>query len=217
MQVIQLVRAADPVDGDCRACIVRQFARSIPTAQQQPCGPDDSARAALAVGVDQPLSAVKLLLKSSATAEKALFLSKDAAIQTPLLNGPNDPTLFGASVEFCSAGGHAVFDLPAHAWHQNGTGTVFKYTASGSGADVKVALIKGGRTLKVVSKAVGLPLDGGIGPVGVRVATGEVRNCALFTSATILKDEPGKYIAQSALAGAITDCSDVSLGCPSQP
>ena len=51
------------------------------------------------------------------------------------------------------------------------------------------------------------------GPVGVRVSTGDVRNCALFTSETIVRDEPGKYVAQSALAGAVADCSDAALGC----
>lgn len=212
-----LVRAEGEVDGSCRACIVRQYARRIPPAQQQPCGPSGSPRAAFLAGMDQPLSAVKLLLKTSDTAEKALFLSKDASIQPPVLNESTDPTLFGASVELCSQAGHAFFDLPAESWHANRGGSVFKYTRTGSGADVKVALIKGGRTLKVVSKAVGLPLGGGVGPVGVRVSTGDVRNCALFTSETIVKDEPGKYMARSALAGAIADCSDASLGCISPP
>jgi hypothetical protein len=217
MQVIELLPKDGEVDGSCRACIVRQFARGVPVSDQVPCGPSDSARAAFSIGVDQPLSAVKLLLKATDTAEKALFLSKDSSIQPPVLNGPTDPTLFGASVELCSQAGHAFFDLPAQSWHVNGSGSVFKFTRTGSGADVKVALIKGGRTLKVVSKAVGLPLGGGMGPVGVRVSTGDVRNCALFTPETILKDEPGKYLAQSALAASLTDCSDASLGCSSLP
>ena len=135
------------------------------------------------------------------------------AIRPPLVGTATDPTLFGATVEFCSAQGRVTFDLPAQFWHASGSGSVFKYTQAGSAVDIKVALIKGGRTLKIVSKAVGIPLPGGLGAVGVRVTTGDVRNCALFTASTILKDEPGKYAAHSALAGAIGDCSDASLGC----
>jgi len=216
--VNQLLNAEKDVLDDCRACIVRQFARQIPVEDQLPCGRrDGEGRSLRAVGAGQPLSAVKLLLKASATSEKALFLSKDTLIRPPLANTPTDPTLFGATVEFCSAQGSASFDLPANFWHMNGTGSVFKFVQTGSSVDVKVALIKGGRTLKIVSKAVGIPLPGGLGNVGVRVTTGDVRNCALFTAETIVKDEPGKYIAQGAAVDAVADCSDASLGCPAAP
>jgi len=217
----------DALGPDCRACVVRQFARQVPIADQLPCvqrklsalgvQTESSALAPRSVGTDQPLSAVKVLLKATSTAEKALFLSKDAAIYPPLANTPTDPTLFGATIELCSAQGSAAFDLPAHLWHMSGSGSVFKFTRTGSGADVKVALIKGGRTLKIVSKAVGIPLPGALGAVGVRVTTGDVRNCALFTLGTIVKDEPGKYVARGASGDAVADCSDASLGCSFAP
>jgi hypothetical protein len=219
-RVTQLLNERENLPKDCRACIVRQFARHIPAGEQLPCRLRTKGIGGLGgpgippwTGPDQPLSAVKLLLKVSPTAEKAMFLSKDPAIYPPIANAPSDPTLFGATVEFCSAQGTAVFDLPANAWHLNGSGSVFKFTQPGTSADVKVAIIKGGRTLKIVSKAVGLPLPGGLDAVGVRVTTGDVRNCALFTLETIVKDEPGHYVAQDAHLDAVADCSNESLGC----
>jgi hypothetical protein len=110
-----------------------------------------------------------------------------------------------------------VFDLPAIFWRGNGSGSVLKFRRPGASADVRVALIKGGRMLKIASKAVGLPLPGGFGAVGVRVVTGDVRNCALFTLETIVQDEPGRYVAQAARFDAVADCDDESLGCFAVP
>jgi hypothetical protein len=120
-------------------------------------------------------------------------------------------------VEFCTAQGTAVFDLPANLWRANGRGSVLKFKRPGRSADVRVALIKGGRMLKIASRGVGLPLPGGVGAVGVRIVTGDVRNCALFTLETIVKDDPGRYIARAARADAVADCDDESLGCFAVP
>jgi hypothetical protein len=81
---------------------------------------------------------------------------------------------------------------------------------------VKVAVIKQGKVLKVVSKDAGLPLAGAQGSVGIRVQTGLTRNCAFFGPSTIIKDEANKFIAKHALASAISDCADSTLlGSPS--
>ena len=58
-------------------------------------------------------------------------------------------------------------------------------------------------------------LDARISPldrVAVRVTTGLLRNCALFDGATILRDEPNRFIAKRAVAPVVTDCSNAALG-----
>jgi hypothetical protein len=174
-----------------------------------------------AVAADQPVEGRKLVLKRSASGrEKAVFLSKDTALIGPTLGGSDDPMLVGATVDLCSDAGMASFTLPASNWRANGPGTVFKFTNKGAPeppSSVKTALIKGGRTLKVVSKEAGLPLLGAEGQVAVRVTTGTTRNCALFTSDDVQKEAEGKLIAKKSSADALADCSDAALGCASSP
>lgn len=174
-----------------------------------------------AVAADQPVEGRKLLLKRSASGkEKAVFLSKDTALIGPTLGGSDDPTVVGATVDLCSNAGTASFTLPASNWRANGPGTVFKFTNKGAPqppSSVKTALIKGGRTLKVVSKEAGLPLLGAEGQVAVRVTMGTTRNCALFTSDDIQKEAEGKLIAKTSSADVLADCSDAALGCTGSP
>jgi hypothetical protein len=182
---------------------------------------------ALAVGVgpavaaDHPVEGRKLVMKRSASGnEKAVFLSKDTALVGPTLGGSDDPMLVGATVDFCSDAGSASFSLPASSWRANNPGTVFKFTNNGAPeapSAVKMALIKGGRTLKIVSKQAGLPLQGTEGQVAVRVTTGTTRNCALFGPDDVQKDAEGKLIAKTSSADGLADCSDATLGCGGSP
>src|SRR5262249_4166163 len=82
---------------------------------------------------------------------------------------------------------------------------------SGGLSALRVLVLKEGKLLKVITKATGLPLDGALGAVGIRVTMGAQRNCAGFDATTIRKDGAGKYVAKDASAGALVDCSDASL------
>lgn len=177
--------------------------------------------AGLAGAADQPVEGRKLVMKRSASGnEKAVFLSKDSELVGPTAGGSDDPTVVGATVDLCSNAGSASFTMPASNWKSNTPGTVFKFGNKGAPqapSAVKVALIKGGRTLKIVSKQAGLPLLGTEGQVGVRVTTGTTRNCALFSGDDVQKDAEGKLIAKTSSTDGLADCSDAALGCGGSP
>jgi hypothetical protein len=215
----ELVEAQPDILDDCRACIVRQFQRRIASDDHLPCRERTRGIGGLPGGTDddRPVAGAKLLLLATAANERLTFLSKDAGVAAPLVNTPSDPTLFGATVELCTAEGTVVFDLPANFWRVSRSGSVFKFKQRGAPADVKVAVIQGGRGLKVSSSAVGVAVPGGLGPVGVRVSTGVVRNCVLFPPDSIVTDEPGRYLAEGAAAGAALDCGNDALGCAAVP
>lgn len=168
---------------------------------------------------DRPIDGRKLVIKrSSSGREKAVFVSKDPNALFPTPEGSDDPTSVGATVEFVSGSeGTSTLALPAGNWTLTPAGTIYKFknkTAPDGTSAVKVALVKQGRGLKVVAKAVGLPLAGVHGSVGIRIRTGMLRHCARF-GGTILRDEAGKFIAKDAVAADVVDCSDQELGSPS--
>ncbi|HWP65320.1 MAG TPA: hypothetical protein VNO26_05350 [Candidatus Limnocylindria bacterium] len=218
-RVIELLDARGGVTDGCQACITRQFQRRLPIEEQLPCRERLQGIGGFPNGTeeDRPVAGAKLLLTATASKERLSFLSKDAGVAAPLVNTPSDPTLFGASVELCTAEGTVVFDLPADHWRVSRSGSVYKFKRPGRPADVKMAVIQRGRKLKVSSNAVGVPLGGGLGPVGVRVGTGTVRNCAFFPSTTIVTDAPGRFLAEDAAAGAALDCGNEALGCAAVP
>jgi cysteine-rich repeat protein len=169
------------------------------------------------VCTDQPISGLKAVLKRAPSgSEKAVFVSKDAGFLFPTPNGANDPRTVGAVVELLSGNeGNATFTLPESNWQPNNAGTAFKFVnkfAPSGPSPVKVSVLKQGKVLKVVARDSGLPLDTTVDRLAVRVRTGLVRNCALFESGTVIRDEANKFIAKKAPAPAIPDCSDASLG-----
>lgn len=165
---------------------------------------------------DRRVSGARLSLRRTGSGkEKAVFVSRDPALVFPVSASGDDPVVVGATVDLLSpAEGSASFDLPASNWSVNPAGMVYKFlnaTAPDATSTVKVAIIKHGKLLKVVSKDVGLPLAGPQGSVGIRIQTGLLRNCARFGPGTIVRDEVGKFIAKNASASGLADCSDASL------
>jgi hypothetical protein len=178
---------------------------------------------ASAQALDQPIDAVKLVLKRSATAETLVFVSRDADALFPSLGGADDPAVGspgGALVDLFSASeGSASLAVPPGAGSVGWTVSFgppprlrFRNPDAPAGISaVRVLLLKQGRVLKVVAKAVGLPLATPQGAVGIRVVTGTLRNCARFAGEAVRKDVAGKFVGQGALAAGLADCSDGSL------
>jgi hypothetical protein len=141
---------------------------------------------------------------------KVVFLAKDAAIQAP--SSPE-----GALLELCSpSGGIGTLDLPVENWTVKPSGSA-KYLVKGKPTGVKTALIKPGKTLKVVGASVGgLDMTAPLGSLGVRLTFGTTVQCALFTGDAVRKDDAGKFSGKQAAPPA--DCSDATLGCvPGSP
>ena len=177
-----------------------------------------------AQGLDQPIDAVKLVLKRTATRETLVFLSRDPAFLFPPPGSADDPATGspgGLIVDVFSANeGGASHAVPPGVGNPGWTVTVgsaprFRFRNSGAPAvlsSVRSALVKQGRVIKVMGRVTGLSLAGPQGAVGVRITTGTRRSCALFGAATIKKDEAGVFVAKGALASSLSDCSDGSLG-----
>jgi hypothetical protein len=173
-----------------------------------------------AQAVDQPISAIKLIMKISASgSQKMVFVAKDPAFLFPAIGSPDDPangSPGGAIIDILTRdGGDAEFVVPPGestptGWKSKaGTVDLYKYVnkdAPSGPTALKVVVLKETKVLKLVGKSVGLPLTGTLGDVVVRVTTGSLRNCARFDAATIRRDEPGKFIAKGALASSLTDC-----------
>jgi hypothetical protein len=174
--------------------------------------------------VDRPVDGTRLVLQRWGTGERLVFVSRDPTFLFPAPGGADDPavgTPGGATVElFSAAEGGAVLAIPPGAgnpgWRvREGGWPLFRFTnreAPGGISPVKVAVLRSGRTLKVVARSVGLPLAGPQGAVGVRVTTGSLRSCALFDAGTVRRDQAGRFSARGAVAAALADCDDASLG-----
>lgn len=169
--------------------------------------------------VDQPISGVSLQLKRSGNGRELLvFKSTDPLALFPSIGGSDDPTTAGVVIELFSpsqptqaltlAGG-------ATGWTTK-TGTHPSYTYRNRHADaaspVEKLLLKSGRQLQVAIREVGFTLVPPTGPIGIRIRVGELRSCALFTAARIVKDTVGRYQARGAVAADLVDCEDTSLG-----
>jgi len=170
---------------------------------------------------DQPIGAIKLIIKIAASGkEKLVFVSKDPAFLFPPLGSDDDPangSPGGAIIDLLTRdGGNATFTVPpgespAPGWKvKDGVVDLYKYInkdAPGGPVPIKVVVLKDTKVLKVVGKETGVPLAGTLGDVVVRITTGTTRSCARFDAATILKDEPGKFIAKGAVAASLADCA----------
>jgi hypothetical protein len=174
-----------------------------------------------AYALDQPIGAVKLVLKRSPTRETLTFLSRDPAFLFPPPGSGDDPTTGGMVVDLFSASeGIATFAIPAGVGKPGWTFTAgnvprFRFQngdAPAGPSSIRLVLLKQGRVLEVTGRITGFSLAGPQGSVGIRIVTGTRRSCALFGAATIKKDEAGRFIAKGAIASSLTDCSDESLG-----
>jgi hypothetical protein len=155
---------------------------------------------------DFPITGKKLtMVQTLSGAQLLVFISRDV-IRAPLPGGPDDPTANGATLRVTSASSEsAVFDLPAGNWTMNSSGTVFRYKnvqAPAGPSAVKVARIKNGSLIKVTAKGTGITLDEpSQGSIDLLLTSGTRRYCASF-GGTILRDEPNRFMAKSAPAGA---------------
>jgi hypothetical protein len=175
---------------------------------------------------DQPIAGKKLLIKRSGSgAEKLVWISKDPAFLFPALGGADDPAeTAGAVVDIFSENEVADGQLTMPAglgnpgWMKKDASIdLYKFVNPSSPAGisvVKVALLKQGKLLKIVAKATGLALTGTQGSVGIRLTTGTLRSCAIFSAAngTIVKDEADRFIAKDASTLGVPDCGDATLG-----
>ena len=132
---------------------------------------------------------------------KLAFLSKDAAIE-----GQSDDPV-DAYFEICSPAEPEdfLFELVAGGWRVNKKG-VAKWR--GGRPQVRTVLIKPAKTLKITGD---LASTEALGSVGVRLTIGDDTQCALFTGASVVSDEPMDFQGKDAPAPA--DCSDATLGC----
>jgi hypothetical protein len=183
------------------------------------------AAAGSAAAADQPIAGKKLVIKrSGAGIEKLVFVSKDTSYLFPAIGGADDPatgTPGGAVVELFSQNdpGGGSLSVPAGlgkpGWRvKDGSVDLYKFInslAPGGISPVRVLVVKQGRVLKISAKSTGLALAGSQGSVGIRVSFGSLRSCAFFGPTTVRRDEPNRFLARNALAGAVPDCSDASL------
>lgn len=187
--------------------------------------------AALLVGsvsasaTDRPIGAKRLVLRRSAAgAESLILVSSDPAFLFPPIGGADDPatgTPGGGRLELLPLGGAiAAFDMPAGAGGSGWTAThatTDRYRFTNAGAPnafsaVKTAVLRSGRTLRIVGRSVGISLPVATGRLGVRFTTGSLRSCAVFDEPSIAVDDPDRFVARNASAPAAASCSSGSLG-----
>jgi len=164
---------------------------------------------------DRPLAARSITLRRTKTGkQKLVFRASDDGVLAPVAGGVDDPAQVPARIDFCSAAGRSTITFPGAGWTATANGVSFSNPdAPASPSPVKRLKLSAGRSLKVLAREVGLPLDGSEGQLGVRLTTGSVRNCALFGPSTVRRDEVDAFKASKADPGALADCSDEALGC----
>jgi hypothetical protein len=180
---------------------------------------------ALAVADDHPITGAKLQLKrSNSGKQKLVFQSKDPTVPFPAKGGPDDPEIVGASIQIVTPGAPASESFSAPS---NGTqpGWTKQYGAQGvlvahkykrakelaATTTIKGIILKNARGFAVQGDAVGIPLDGVRGTVGIRITIGDQRMCARFTGASVTKDAVGTFIGKNATTDGLADCESTSL------
>jgi hypothetical protein len=174
---------------------------------------------------DQPLYGTKLILKRVGTREKLVWLARDDAFAVPSIGGPNDPSSAGATLElFAPLEPSVSMPVPAGVGNpgwlvQSGTTLGYKFRnglAPGGTSPVRVAVLKDGRTLKVVAKDVGFALTSVLSGVGIRLVTGSLATCSYFHVGTVVTDVPGRFEARDAGPYFVScDRGTLSVGSPS--
>jgi hypothetical protein len=178
------------------------------------------------LAADRPIAATKLVLKRTTSGrEKLAFVSKDPTFLFPTLGSPNDPSIGGSNgllVELFAPASPTGVPLPAPGgsgvpgWTAYASVPARLSFRNGGAPDAfssfRSITLRQGNTIKITGKLAGLPLTEPSGSVAVRITTGALRNCAIFTGAAVVKDVAGSFAAHNAPAPAITDCSNASLG-----
>jgi hypothetical protein len=183
------------------------------------------AAAELATAADMPINAAKLVIKrSSSGIEKLVFISTDASALFPFIGGADDPisgTPGGTTITLISdvegAGTLAIESGTSDLGWSTKFGSVSSYRydnadAPAGASRVRSIVFREGRIIKIVARSTALPMMSAHGSLGVRIETGSLRNCALFTPSTIIANTPRRFIAVNATAASLSDCSSESLG-----
>jgi hypothetical protein len=107
--------------------------------------------------------------------------------------------------------------LPAAGWTVGGGGAKFKNRdAPGGSSPVRAAVLRQGRSIKVVARSTGFALDTPLVGVGLRLVAGTLATCSYFHAGTVVTDVPGRFEARG--PGALSpSCDRVTLagGVPS--
>jgi hypothetical protein len=181
------------------------------------------AVAAPGLGADKPISGAKLILsRNSSGSEKLTFVSKDVNFLFAAIGGADDPSGVGASMTLVSPAEPPVtFGIPSGignpGWKTKDGATRDGYQFTNGSAPAGISVVRSGklrerRGIKIVARETGLALAAPQSSVGIRITTGSLRNCALFDAATIVRNEPNRFIARGAISSSLADCSDASLG-----
>src|SRR4029077_1094451 len=100
---------------------------------------------------DQFVPGTKLLLKSTSTTEKLVFVSR-GSFSMPSSGRGDAPTNGGGALQTVNPGTMEsfTFDMPSAHWTASGGGTIYRYvdSAGAEAGKVRVALV-GGRILKI--------------------------------------------------------------------
>ena len=136
------------------------------------------------------------------------------AIELPEAGSPDDPvgeSAGDATIEvFTGSGGHVTMLAPAAGWQRRESGARLLFQGSRDDAVSRIELRSSG-ALRVVTRALGLVLDGYTRAAALRVVLGARRYCVRFQEEDVVRDEPGRFIARGAEASALSDCNDESL------
>ncbi len=136
------------------------------------------------------------------------------AIDLPEVGSQDDPTSESsgeATIElFTGSGGHVTMLAPIAGWQSRDSGDRFLYHGGTDEAVSRIELRSSG-TLRVVTRALGLSLDGFTRAASLRLVLGTRRYCVRFHDEDVVRDEPGRFIARGASASALSDCSDEAL------
>ncbi len=159
--------------------------------------------------LDRAIFGQKMIVKrSSSGKEKLIVFLKDQSLLFPAIGGADDPSSAGMLIELFpgNGGSTASFLMPTGlgkpGWTtKDANFDSYKFVnrdAPDGISEIRVALLRQGKLLKIVAKRTGLDLATPQQSVGVRITTGSLRNCALFTGLTIQRDEPGLFKARKA-------------------
>ena len=165
-------------------------------------------------GGDFPVSGASLLLKDSAKTQKRrlIVVSKDSSLSVGLGTGSgDDPTQQGSSLRVRSVGGgfDTTYDLEPIGWRflkKKDPSKGWKYT---KGNAIKLALLKAGRSLRIVGRGAALQhaLANDPNPVDVVFSLGRRRYCMTFGGSPKFK-AGASYAAKDAAPPA--KCPDVA-------
>jgi hypothetical protein len=175
-----------------------------------------------AMAVDYPIDAKRLVVKKNALGARSLkFVGVDSANAVPATVSPDNPafgTPGGVVVDLFSGGeGQGSFSIPVGlgdpGWSAKPTPEYrFKNVNAPVGPSLaKLAFLRWGAAIKLVTNDVPLPLDVPHGTLGIRITMGSVRLCALFYGAAVKKDVPWHFVGRKVSAGVIPDCEDATL------